>query len=71
MLWVRALKTVPRWAHPLHAGFLAIALGVLIGTADELFQAVVPGRDSSALDLLADTIGLTLAQLVYAVIRRD
>ena len=70
VLIVRALGTL-RQGSPLRAGLLAIALGVLIGTADELFQASVPGRDPSALDLLADTVGLTVAQLVFAMIRRD
>src|SRR6185295_10991524 len=49
---------------------IAICLGIMVGTCDELFQSTVPGRQSDVFDLMADTAGLTLAQLVLRVISR-
>lgn len=49
---------------------LAVCVGIVIGTADELFQSKVPGRESDPYDLMADTIGLTLGQLVFRATRR-
>jgi VanZ family protein len=61
--------TNPRFA-PLSAGLLAVCLGVTVGTCDELFQATVPGRESSAFDLMADTAGVGLAQFLYRAFAR-
>jgi VanZ family protein len=44
---------------------------VLVGSFDEFYQSFVPGRDSSVYDLLADTIGVALAQLVYVTFAKD
>ena len=49
----------------------ALVTGVGIGTGDELFQLTIPGRDSSVYDLIADTIGLLIAQMVYLFARKD
>jgi VanZ family protein len=47
-------------------------LGVLYGMSDELHQAFVPGRDSSALDFLADTVGVLLGYtIVLSLFRRS
>ena len=43
------------------AAFAVLAISAL-GVCDELFQAGVPGRDSTPLDWLADTFGATLGQ---------
>ncbi len=52
-------------------GLLALCLGLMVGTGDELFQSTVPGRQSSAFDLMADTVGLGLAQFVYRALLRS
>jgi VanZ family protein len=71
VLTVRALRSVPRFRAPLLGGMLALFLGLVVGISDELFQSTVPNRDSNVLDVVADMIGLALAQLVYLVMRRD
>ena len=48
-----------------------LALGLMVGTADEIFQSFVPTRMSSVYDLLADVTGLLLAQLVYLLVVRE
>ena len=57
--------------RPLVVALVALSVGVLIGTADELFQSTVPGRISSGVDLFADTIGLVIAQLLFLALARD
>jgi len=71
LLLARAFRGLLPGHRPLVLALLALSIGVMIGTADELFQSTVPGRDSSALDLLADTGGLVLAQLIFLSITRD
>ncbi len=51
-----ARRTWPRH-HWLRTSTLAIFLTVLWGFLDEIHQAFVPGRDSEALDLVADSAG--------------
>ncbi len=43
---------------------LAVLAISALGVADEVFQRGVPGRDSSPLDWMADTLGASLAQLL-------
>ena len=50
---------------------LALLTGVTIGTGDEVFQSFIPQRDSSVYDLIADTIGLLIAQMTYLFSRKD
>lgn len=69
-LLARALRTVPMLRGIALPSLVAVAIGFCIGGSDELFQSTVPGRDSSTLDLIADTIGLSIAQLVYLWVRR-
>ena len=69
-LLARALHTVPALRGVALPSIVAVAIGFGIGGADELFQSTVPGRDSSTLDLIADTIGLSIAQLGYLWSRR-
>jgi len=40
---------------------IAFALTVGYGITDEIHQSFVPGRDSSALDVVADAVGFALA----------
>lgn len=42
----------------------AIGLGLAVGTADEIYQRSVPGRQSSLADLAADVAGVTLGALL-------
>lgn len=46
---------------------LAAIVVVLWGISDEYHQSFVPGRDASALDVVADTIGMALAVVVVGV----
>ena len=41
---------------------LAIILGILYGITDEFHQSFVPGRSSSEWNVLADSIGVIIAQ---------
>ena len=43
--------------------FISLILGIFYSLIDELYQSTVIGRDSSALDVLADIIGLILSIL--------
>ena len=43
-----------RWA------LLAAGLGVLYGVLDEYHQSFVPGRSASAMDVVVDSVGVTL-----------
>ena len=56
---------------PMPAALLAICLGILVGTCDELNQSRVAGRSCDVFDLLADTAGLALAPLVVRAFTRD
>lgn len=70
-LLVRALRSTARWASPLAGGMLALVIGLGIGASDELYQSLVPGRDSTVHDWVADATGLVLAQMVYLLVKRD
>ncbi|WP_406661241.1 VanZ family protein [Methanolobus sp. ZRKC3] len=48
-----------------YAAVFAVVLGVIYGITDEIHQSYVPGRTASVHDLLADGIGVTIAQLVF------
>lgn len=49
----------------------ALALGALVGAADETFQRTIPGREPSVLDWAADTAGVALAQGVILWLARS
>ncbi len=51
-------------AGPGAVWLLAVAGCALLGAADELYQLLIPGRDSSALDWLADVTGAGLGALL-------
>ena len=65
VLLARALRGTLRVRLPALAAMMAIVLGSLIGAGDEYFQSFIPGRDSSAFDWMADTLGVVLAQVAY------
>ena len=52
--WVAGPARQARWA------LLAAGLGVLHGGLDEYHQSFVPGRSASAMDVLVDSVGVTL-----------
>ena len=70
-LLARAWRSTMRIRFALGAAMIALAMGIAIGAGDEFYQSFVPGRDSSVFDLLADSIGLALAQIAYLLIARD
>lgn len=65
VLIARVMAHVVPSPRPMPATLLAIAIGALIATGDELFQSTVPRRQSSVYDGLADTLGIALGQLLY------
>jgi VanZ family protein len=71
ILVVRGLRSTMRITMPLVAALLSLSFGILVGTGDEYFQSFVPGRQSSPFDLLADTVGVAIAQLVYLAFTRE
>ena len=71
LLVARALRATMRIHLPLVAALLALSFGIVVGTGEEYFQSFIPGRVSSPFDLLADTVGLMLAQLVYLAFTRE
>jgi VanZ family protein len=48
---------------------LAVALGLSYGLVDEVHQSFVPGRDPSALDWVADAVGVGLAPPLVGAIQ--
>ena len=58
----RAARATWPAAPALKRALFAIFLISALGAADELFQAGVPGRDSTPLDWMADTFGAVLGQ---------
>jgi VanZ family protein len=70
VLLARAVRASLRIGRPIVTALLALSCGIVVGTADELYQSYIPGRESSAFDLLADTTGLAIAQLLVLALRR-
>ncbi len=70
---VRALAGGRLAGVTLPVALIAILLVTLYGASDEFHQSFVPGRDSSVLDLAADSVGALAAGvllLAWAIIRR-
>lgn len=64
-LLARAWRATLAGSSPLVRGLVGIGCGIALGAIDEYHQSFVRGRDANGWDLLADTAGVTLAQLVY------
>jgi VanZ family protein len=64
-LLARAWWATLRTPKPLVAVLVALPCGIAFGAGDELFQAMVPGRESTFTDFAADTLGVAMAQLLY------
>ena len=71
LLLARAVRATGKLEWPLTAALLALSMGMIVGVSDEMFQSLIPGRDSSAFDFFADASGLALAQLIYLALTRD
>ncbi len=70
VLWMHAsLRTWPARSplrHAMATGWVVLHWGLL----DEMHQALVPGRNSEWLDLLADGVGATAGVLFYGTLLR-
>lgn len=64
MLWTRKEWSKRQWLRVLVVGVLALAYGC----TDEFHQSFVDGRDSSALDLVADFTGGLMGGTIYALV---
>ena len=71
VLLARALRASLGAPAPIRTALLAVGMGLCMGVADEVIQSFVPGRMSSANDLLADFTGLLFAQVGYLLVIRD
>jgi len=71
VLMARGLRANTRIRSPLGAALIVVVLGAAIAAADENFQRLIPGRDSSVYDWMADVTGLVFAQIFYLVFARD
>lgn len=58
--WSGSLNSKPEQAY-----WLAILFSFIYGISDEFHQSFVPGRSPDVMDLLADTVGATLAMVVW------
>ncbi len=47
-----------------YPAIFAFAIGILYGISDEIHQSFVPGRTPSVIDVVANGIGLVLAQII-------
>lgn len=56
--WLRCFSAHRRWQP--HQATAAAAFALAIASADELYQATVPGRHGSPIDVLVDVLGATI-----------
>lgn len=68
-LVVRALRGTGTVSTSLPAALVAILIGLVVGLADELYQAYVPGRSSDPLDYAVDALGLVISAALFLVLR--
>ena len=73
LCFFHGFRTTLRAAHGLRrlwmrSSIFAIGCTVLLASADELHQAVLPMRGSSPLDVALDTCGAILAQLIILAV---
>jgi len=56
-----------------HSGYslaLTLFIGACFGGLDELYQSLIPGRDSSLYDWYADSIGVALGAIAALVLEK-
>ena len=68
-LWFRARRG-PRSGWQSNWALLALLLSMLVALGDELHQSFVPSRTGTPWDVLLDSFGALLAQVVIAVFAR-
>lgn len=56
-----------RWRRGVLIGLFVVLVGLAVAVLDELYQSLVPGRDSSPADFLADVAGVVTGALVMYV----
>ena len=49
--------------------FFAVIIAIAYGITDELHQFFVPGRTTSFLDILLNSVGIIFASVIYALLR--
>ena len=64
ILGILAMKSLKK--VNLNSVILVIIFGILFGSIDEFLQSFISGRFSSALDVLADTIGTAIGALLVS-----
>ena len=70
LLLARVFRVSLAAPRALTLALVSIGCGLGVAVLDEYHQSFVPGRDSSVYDVMADGVGLTVAQLVYRVAAR-
>ena len=73
VLALSALFAVPEQkyqANPFKISLLVVLFCLLYGISDEFHQYFVPGRMSSIIDLMADTMGAVVAVWIWYRIKR-
>jgi VanZ family protein len=58
---------LPPWLSSMYRNLTALLMAVLFAMSDEYHQSFVEGRNSSAVDILIDSLGAAFALLVSAV----
>ncbi len=64
------LAALLRFSGMLSNGLLIWLLLVGVGTADELHQVHIPGREANVLDLVADAVGIAIGIVLMDRLRR-
>jgi len=60
-VWTAEGRCPPRWRWAV----AAIVIAAVVASLDEWHQLFVPGRNGSPMDVLVDTIGAALAQVLF------
>jgi VanZ family protein len=70
VLAILLLRVFQRGGRPTRSAMVAaVVAAALYGVTDEFHQSYVPGRDSSVFDLFVNTVGATIAVIVWSHVR--